>query len=225
MANVRRVLFLNSAVKSERDVIIARDLHFVSGSNNSFEVAHVAVSGIDTVQLRLPLGANYSGILGVRFEWTFANPITECYHNSVDFLLPFLMSYMLVVFACYLEFDSESFRQFFTLSLGLLGVKSGNPLNLFLPQGTTPRMADCMLMTLFVACGRMFLLVELELLCSRSISPSTGLLIVIAMFFRLYATVDAAVIFDRQSHLMRAEVEVPVGKLTNVDEGRLSTVE
>jgi hypothetical protein len=208
--NVRRVLLLNLAVKSEADFTIARDLHFVSGSSESFEVAHIPVSGIDTLQLRLSLQASYSGISGFQFHWTFVNPITDRYRNSVNLLLSFLMGYTLVVFALYLEFDSESFTQFFMLALGLLGVAAANPLNLLLPEPATPRMADSLLMALFTAVYRMFLLIELELLRSRSASPNAVFLIVLGMFFCFYATVDAVAMFDRQSQLMCAEAEGPV---------------
>jgi hypothetical protein len=187
-------------------------LHFGAGCNRSdpFEVARVVVTGFDTLQLRLTVTANYSSMSGFDFRWIFANPILEKYRHSANLLLSILMAYMLIVFALCLRVDSDSFTQVFLLLLGLLGVLSSNPLNLFLSLDSTPRLADAVLMAMFIALYRMFLLVELELLRTRQTAPNTLLLILLGMFFCFYATVDAAALFDRRVQVAQAEAEWPI---------------
>jgi hypothetical protein len=125
--------------------------------------------------------------------------------------MSFLIGYMLVVFAFYLKFDAESFTQIFLLVLGITGVFASNPLGYFLrSKGTSARISDHILLAVFTAVFRLFLLLELEMLRAHAAAPKTLLVVLLAIFFAFYATVDAAAGYDRQTHVLQAEAEVPV---------------
>jgi hypothetical protein len=108
---------------------------------------------------------------------------------------------MLVLFAFYLKFDSESFTQTFLLVIGITGVFSSNPITYFYPRVAGGRFADHILMAIFAAIFRMFLILELEMLRSHSTAPKSTLTIILAVIFAFIATVDAAANYDRQSHI------------------------
>jgi uncharacterized membrane protein len=124
--------------------------------------------------------------------------------------MSFLIGYMLVVFAFYLSFDSESYTQVFLLILGVTGVFASNPLALFFIKGSEIRISDHVLMAVFTACYRLFILIQLELLRSHNSSVKTWVTVVLGIVFGLYATVDAAASYDRATHVASSEVIVPI---------------
>jgi hypothetical protein len=120
--------------------------------------------------------------------------------------MSFLIGYILVVFAFYLKFDSESFTQIFLLVIGITGVFSSNPLTYFIKNtGAGARISDHILMSVFTAVFRLFLLLELEMLRGKSSAPATILVILFGVFFGFYATVDAAASYDRATHVLQSE--------------------
>ena len=177
------------------------DLKFTAGSNRStaFPVIKLTVKGIDTTTIRMTVQTQYANIEGFQFHWDFNNPSAEKYCSSAKLLMSFLIGYMLVIFAFYLKFDAESFTQIFLLVLGITGVFASNPLNIFLPTSSGAKISDHILMAVFIAVFRMFLMVQLELLRSHNTAPPTVLTIVLGVFFGFYATVDAAAAYDRQA--------------------------
>jgi hypothetical protein len=186
------------------------NLNFTPGNNRSewFHVIHVPVVSIDTVQLRLTLTANYNNIVGFYFRWDFQNPNGEKYERSAKLLMSFLVGYMLVVFVFYLKFDAESFTQIFLLVVGVTGVFASNPLNFFFKSAPGAHITDHILMAVFIAVFRLFLVLQCELIRSHSQTPPKILVIILSIFFGFYATVDAAASYDRHSHVLHAEGEV-----------------
>jgi hypothetical protein len=210
----RQTLMKNyNVVNNNADEKRKYDLKFSPGSNRSsvFDVVRLAIGSSDTVQIRLTVQTDFTGIAGFRFHWDFANPSADKYAKSAKLLMSFLIGYMLVVFAFYLKFDAESFTQIFLLILGIAGVFASNPLAYFLKsKGTGARISDHILLAVFSAVFRLFLLLELEMLRAHSTAPKTVFVVILALFFGFYATVDAAAGYDRQTHVLQAEGEVPV---------------
>jgi hypothetical protein len=182
----------------------------VGNRSSSFDVAQIPLAGVDTVQLRLTLTSNYNNISGFYFRWDFANPNAEKYDQSSKLLMSFLVGYMLVVFAFYLKFDAESFTQIFLLIIGVTGVFASNPLNYFFKPKPSARIADHILTAVFVAVFRLFLVLQCELIRTHSQTPPRILIIVLAIFFGFYATIDAAAAYDRHAHVLHADGEVRV---------------
>jgi hypothetical protein len=186
------------------------DISFTPGNNRSnwFDVVQVPISGVDTLQLRLTLTTTYDHIAGFCFRWDFQNPSAEKYEQSAKLLMSFLVGYMLVVFAFYLKFDAESFSQIFLLILGVTGVFASNPLNYFLKAKQGARITDHILMAVFTAVFRLFLVIQCELVRTHSQTPAKVLVIVLCIFFGFYATVDAAASYDRNAHVLHAQSPV-----------------
>jgi hypothetical protein len=188
------------------------DIHFTGTCNRSnwFDVGHIPLAGIDTVQLRLTLTSNYDNIAGLYFRWDFANPNAAKYDQSSKLLMSFLVGYMLVVFAFYLKFDAEYFTQIFLIIVGVTGVFASNPINYLLKPKPGARIADHILMAVFTAVFRLFLLLQCELVRTHSQTPPKSLTIILAIFFGFYAAVDAAASYDRHAHVFHSEGEVKV---------------
>jgi hypothetical protein len=210
----RQTLMKNyNVVNNNADEKRKYDLKFVPGTNQSsvFDVVRLTIGTSDTVQIRLTVQTDFTGIAGFLFHWDFANPSAEKYSKSAKLLMSFLIGYMLVVFAFYLKFDAESFTQIFLLIIGITGVFASNPLGYFLKStGTGARVSDHILLAVFTAVFRLFLLLELEMLRAHSTAPKTILVVILAIFFGFYATVDAAAGYDRQTQVLQAESEVPI---------------
>jgi hypothetical protein len=185
-------------------------LYFTEGENHSswFHVAHVQSRGIDTLQLRLSVITDYKSIVGFLFRWDFANSSAEKYNQSAKLLMSFLVGYMLFVFAFYLRFDAEHFTQVFLIVIGITGVFAANPLNYFPRAPPGARITDHILMAVFIAVFRLFVLFELELLPTHSQTPPKQLVIGLAVVFAFYAEIDAQASYERHSHLQHAENEV-----------------
>jgi hypothetical protein len=125
--------------------------------------------------------------------------------------MSFLIGYMVVIFALYLTFDAESFTQIMLLILGITGVLASNPATYFIPEkGTRARISDHILMAVFIGVFRLFMILGLEMLRSRSTSPPNFLTISLGILIGLYATVEAAASYDRETHIMQSEWEAPV---------------
>jgi hypothetical protein len=181
-----------------------------SGKSALFPVAHFRIDGYDAIQLRITLQSSFHGIIGSEFVWHFANPSADKYARSTRLLLSFLMGYMLALFAFYLRFDSESFTQVFLLVVGITGVFASNPVTYFFPAIPGGKVSDHILLALFLATYKMFLVLELEMLRSHSPKPATVYIAVIGVAFAFYATADSAASYDRQAHLEGAETETAV---------------
>jgi hypothetical protein len=185
---------------------------FSKGSNRSslFPIGHFRVDGVEAVQVRVSLQSDFKNVTGVDFLWYFANPSADKYARSTKLLLSFLVGYMLVLFAFYLRFDSESFTQVYLLILGVTGVFASNPVTYFFPGVPGAKVSDHILIALFLAAYKMFLVLEFEMLRSHDPRPKTIFVVLLGVAFAFYATVDAAAGYDRQSHLDGSEDEAPV---------------
>jgi hypothetical protein len=204
----------------------AREIYqiiFTQGADrsSSFPVGHFRVDAIDSIQIRIAIQANFRGVRGVEFTWFFANPSAEKYARSSRMLLSFLNGYMLVLFAFYLRFDSESFTQVFLLIIGITGVFASNPITFFFPRIPGAKISDHVLTAIFLAIYKMFLILELEMLRSRNPKPKTAVVICLGIAFAVYATVDAAAGYDRECHIDTAEVESPIVLQTEIALGCL----
>jgi hypothetical protein len=188
-------------------------LTWESGSNRSslFDVVYISIRGTDTIQIRMTVHTEYTGIAGFLFRWNFMDPGAEKYSRSARLLMSFLIGYILVVFSFYLKFDAESFTQIFLLVVGVTGIFASNPLTYFIKStGTVARIFDHILMSVFTATFRLFLMVELEMLRTRTVAPKSILTILFGIFFAFHATVDATASYDRQTHLIQSEFEVSI---------------
>jgi hypothetical protein len=187
-------------------------------------VTYLRVEGIDTIQIRLSARADFTKVAGIQFSWNFANPSADKYNRSTKLLLSFLVAYMLVLYAFYLKFDSESFTQVYLLVLGITGVFASNPINYFFPSVPGANVSDHILLAIFIAIYRMFLILELEMLRSHSTRPKTVLVAVLAIIFAFYATVDAAAGYDRQTHIANSEIETATVLQTEIARACLHSV-
>jgi hypothetical protein len=105
------------------------------------------------------------------FHWDFGNSSAEKYDQSAKLLMSFLVGSVLAVLAFYLRFDSEYFTQVFLLVVGVTGVFAANPLNDFTGAAPGARISDHILMAVFIAVFRVFVLLQLELLRTHSHTP------------------------------------------------------
>jgi hypothetical protein len=208
----------SSVVRSEPEKRLKSEIAFTKGTNRSsiFPVSHFVIQGIDTIDLRLTLESEFHHIVGSEFYWSFANPSADKYHWAMKLLFSCLVAYMLVFFVFYLKLDSESFTQVYLIILGFTGVFSSNPLTYFIPSLPGPSIADHILMALFTATYKMFLILELEMLRSHSAAPRQFVVAILAVLFAVYATVDAAAGYDRQAHITNSEIEVPIRLETEI---------
>lgn len=194
-------------VHNDQDDRHTVNLAWKGGCNRStgFFVDRSDVVGVDTLQVRMSMQTDYTGLDGFLFTWSFANPSAEKYARSAKLLMSFLVGYMLVVFVFYLKFDAESFSQIYLLVLGVAGVMASNPLGLLLGDSVGVRIADQVLLAAFVALVRLFTLLEFEMLRKHEVKVPTWLLLVLLVVFGIYATIDATAGYDRHSHIVHAE--------------------
>jgi hypothetical protein len=207
-----------TTVRTDNPPKETRQVAFTTASNTStaFSVCTFPVSAIDNAQLRISLQSNFNHITGVEFTWGFANPSSDKYNRSTKLLLSFLVGYMLVLFAFYLRFDSESFTQVYLLVIGITGVFASNPVTYFFPSVPGGKISDHILMALFLAIYKMFLVLEMEMLRSHTTAPKTILVVILGVIFAFYATVDAAASYDRCVHVSNSEIESKVVLQTEV---------
>jgi hypothetical protein len=188
-------------------------IHFTPDSNksSSFHLGKVLIGDIvDQVQIRLTVQCDYTDILGFHFRWDYFTANVEKYTQTSKLLLSLLLAYMVGVFAFYLTFDAESWTQIFVLVLGVTGILSSNPIMYLFPSASGLRVADFILMSVYIAVFRMFLLLQLELLRSRKTAPNILLAVFIGLFFAFHATVDAAANYDRKNHVLQLGSEVAI---------------
>jgi hypothetical protein len=180
---------------------------FVPGNNESsaFNVLHTGMYESGTLEITATITMNFSGIVGLLFHWEFQNPSAEKYDRSSKLLVSFLIGYTLVVFVRDLRLDTESFTQVFLVVVGIAGVLASNPLSYFMAPAKGARISDHVLMSAFEGVFRMFLVSQMELLRRHSTTPSRLFLVVVGVFFGVYAIAQAVAAYDRQSHLAQAE--------------------
>jgi hypothetical protein len=65
-------------------------------------------------------------------------------------------------------------------------------------------------MAVFLAVFRMFIIVQLELLRGHTSAPRPMLMILFGTFFGFYATIDSAAAFEREMHIFRSQLQVPI---------------
>jgi hypothetical protein len=188
------------------------ELEFRKGINTSsqFPLIRYELHDLTSIQLKIGLQTHFATIIGTEFTWQFANPSADEYACLTRMLLSFLVAYMLVAFAFYLRFDSESFTQFYLLCLGIVGVLACNPVTFFFPEAPGTRVADHILAGLFFGMFKMFLVLEMEMLRSHNPRPKSIFVVSLSAIFALYATVEAAANYDRQTHRNNSDSEVPV---------------
>jgi hypothetical protein len=187
-------------------------LEFVSGSrmSDSFRIMHREVRDYDHAHVRLTIATDFDPIDRLVFKSCFANPSAFHFSRVTKLLLAILLGYMMMVYLSFLSFDGDLFTELFCVLLGLSGVLSCNPLTLFLPSPGSVRLSDHVLLATFVALFRMFCLLQLEVIRARSSAPNVGVVVILAVFFCCYATVDAAASFDRAMLFADAETETSV---------------
>jgi hypothetical protein len=180
--------------------------------SSSFELVRQPVTDFDALRVKLSITTNYTGISGFKFAWRFMNPGVDRYLNTSDLLLSGLVAYMFVVFVGYLKFDSNSFTQAFLIIVGLAGILSSNPVRMLVRDAAHPGIviADHVLMALFSAVFRMFLMVELQLLRGRYNKPAAVIVAVLAVVFGFYATLDATASYDRRLHISQSDTDAHV---------------
>jgi hypothetical protein len=186
--------------------------HFAAGQPRSYymHVVRVPIADLDEVQIRLTAATDFSGITGFFFRWDFFTPSADKYIKLSKVLLSVLIGYMLIVFSFYLHFDSEVWSQVYIIVLGILGVFLCNPITYLLPRSPTAPVTDHILLSLFVAVFRLFLVLELEMLRGRKHAPGILLTVFLALFFAFYATIDAAAAYDRKCHILQSDGAIAV---------------
>jgi hypothetical protein len=65
-------------------------------------------------------------------------------------------------------------------------------------------------MAVFIAVFKVFVLLQLELLCTHSYTPPKAFVIALVVVFLFHATQDAAASYDRHSHLRHTKTDVKV---------------
>jgi hypothetical protein len=102
--------------------------------SSQFPIVKFRFENITSIRLYITLESDLRDISGTDFTWRFLNPYADIFAHSIRMLLSFLMLYMLVLFICYLRFDSESFTHVYLLVIGIIGVVASNPLTFWLPD-------------------------------------------------------------------------------------------
>jgi hypothetical protein len=180
--------------------------------SSSFELVRQPVTDFNALRVKLTIRTNYTGIRGFKFAWHFMDPDASRYLTTSDLLVSCLVAYMSRIFVGRLKFDGESFTQAFLVIVGLAGIMSSNPIRELVGPTASPGLviADHVLMALFNAVFRMFIIVELELLRGGYSKPAPILVVVLAVVFGFYATLDAAASYDRRMHIKQSDTDAPV---------------
>jgi hypothetical protein len=202
--------FNNSiAQKIGGEITFKAHVNFTSGCNRSstFPVIITPVSQFDEYKLRLTVKADWTGINGIYLGWTFYNPGADKCAQTAGFIVSILMGYMVMVYCCTLKFEDESSTQIYLILIGVTGVFSSNPIRYLLASSGDPGIWDCILISVFVAVFRTFLLLQLEILRGRNTAPNTILTLILASTFLFYAILDATARYDRQNHVVESGSE------------------
>jgi hypothetical protein len=178
--------------------------------SNSFLLVHQSVTDFDALRVKLAITTEYTEIQGFKFIWQFITPGADRHLNTSDMLLSVLIAYMFLVFVANLKFEDESFVQAFLIVVGLSGILASNPVRLLVRdrEGPAIMITDHVLMALFTAVFRMFLIIELELLRGHYTKPASILVVILAILFGFYATLDATASYDRRMHIDQSETKV-----------------
>jgi hypothetical protein len=176
---------------------IQRVIRFSNGLNqsDSFRVTQLPIDGLDSLRLKLSVRLSFPNLAGFAFLWTFANPAVDQYVGVSRLLLGCLVGYMLIVFAVHLQFDSDKFTQVLLLLVGISGVVAANPLRFVYRP---PSYAEDILLSLFVALYRMFIILQIDALRRGPLLPNMVVILAAGIFFAIYGAIDATVRCDRQ---------------------------
>jgi hypothetical protein len=119
------------------------------------------------------------------------------------------MVYFVGTFIFYLKFDAEIWTQVLLLVIGFLGIFASNPISYFLPSLASLLLTDSILLAVYVSSFRLFLILELDLLRSRKLTPSIPVILIVGIAFAYYATVDAFASFERTTCILNSERPSP----------------
>jgi hypothetical protein len=89
------------------------------------------------------------------------------------------------------RYDSEAFTQFYAIFIALTGLLAPNPISWFSADRPNKSVLDSVLVSLFLAVFRVFLVFQLDMLLANSDRPGKTLIRTLCVFFALYAAVDA----------------------------------
>ncbi|OHT13127.1 hypothetical protein TRFO_16892 [Tritrichomonas foetus] len=197
----------NTVLNTANSEKVSQTLTFQSGqqSSSEFHVTHDDIVNFDTLEVKMSLTSNLTSIAGFAFNWSFANFSSAKYSRAARILMSFLIGYMLVIFTSYMNLETEAFTQIFCIIVGVAGVCSSNPIALILPAAKGARISDHVLMAAFLVAFRMFLLMQLELMRTRSSSPKLILTVIVSLAFAFYGTLNAAATYDRANHIMSSQ--------------------
>jgi hypothetical protein len=182
--------------------------------SSPFNVIHVEIEEVTSVQLRLTVSSDFTGIQGFLFRWNFFNPGCQSYTRSLRFFMSAFVGYALLAFALSLQMDGEEFTQIFLMVIGIAGVLFCNPFQYVIEDQEVIDVADHILAALFVGLCRLFIVSQLELIRSRSSIPRSSVAIFWTSFFVFYALVDATASYERSTQI--SEYPIPSESLRAV---------
>jgi hypothetical protein len=161
-----------------------------------FSVTSVENIDFETLILRLSVEGDYSNIEGFQINWRFLAKV-DIIQRTSRFVLSIFIGYTLFVFLISLRFTADSFTQILLIMVGISGVLACNPFaNLWPP--VSPKFTNHVLLAIFLAVYRLFLLFELELLATRKTTPSPIIGISIMLVMGLYAVIEMNALYDRE---------------------------
>jgi hypothetical protein len=200
------ILFDAGESRQNGSVVFSRG----SRTSSSLSLVREPITDFDALRVKVSVTADFADIRSLKFVWRCQNADAAKYLNTSDLLISFLLGYMLIVFVSCLRFDGESFTQCLLIMVGVAGVLSANPLRLIVGDHPVLEVVDSILMAIFNAVFRMFLLVELELLRGRYSAFRKPTMVALAVGFGVYAALEAAAGYDRHTFIKHVEEEVAV---------------
>jgi hypothetical protein len=210
LAYTSRALFLTNftvtnSVNSNEQTF---NLTLIPGSRETaaFPVIRKEILGYDTAQLTLTITADFEGVTGGLFRWSFANPAAIQYSIVARSVVSALIGYQLLVYLAWLDWGTEFTTELFLIAIGILGILAGNPLYLFVSKVSSVCLSDHFFLSLFVAVFRLFCLLQVWVIRSQGKSAANPLLLVfLVAFFGVYAAVEAVTGLDHADLIAEAE--------------------
>jgi hypothetical protein len=176
---------------------------FPKGKNrsSSHRLLQVPVHKMDAFQGRLTIQTDFEKIRGFALSWEFFNPSAVRFVRVARLLSSVLIAYLLIVFLFYSKFESELWTQYFLVAVAVAGIFVSNPIGFVARFEWSLFVSSDLLPAVFLGVYRMFLLLELELLRARSITPNPQFVAYVAIFCCLHAFVDSITEHDRRGQI------------------------
>ena len=176
-------------------------------NSSSFLISQQDIQNFDTFDIKMSITGDFTYIDGIIFSWSFSNFTSAKYARISKILMSVFIAYMLFVFYSMFTLEPEKFTKILCIILGVLGVLSSNPLGMFFfDEPSDAHLSDYIFTAVFLNFFRFFMIMEIEIIRTKSSSPNMIMLFFASVFFLFYAILESCAGFDRGRLILASEM-------------------